>query len=418
MTDSLASDQAGGEPARLAIRAKRVLDVQGGRWLADTVVVVRGDRIEQVGGPVPEGTPTVDLGDRSLLPGLIDTHTHVLLQGNRSSQAYAAQILQEEPAHRVARAVRAMEIALHHGFTCVRDLGTEGAGFADVALRDASAAGIVKGPRMFVAGPAIGRTYSYPILGYRSDWEFPVGVAECDGVEGCRREVRRQAARGIDWLKVYATAGKGSSITDDGYVESPPPWTESELQAIVDESHTLGIPVAAHAMSVTGTEMAVAAGVDSIEHGSAIRPQTALAMAQRGIPLVPTLMIGPERQQRAFHNCVAAGVTIVFGTDVGFFEWDELNQASELELMVGMGLSPAEVIRSATIAAAEMLGQKGVLGEITAGAQADLIACPGDPLTTIAALTSVDVVMKAGVITVQPQQNLLQTSHAEPGPTA
>jgi imidazolonepropionase-like amidohydrolase len=415
--DSLASDHTAGEPARLAIRAKRVLDVQGGRWLADTVVVVRGDRIEQVGGPVPEGTPTVDLGDRSLLPGLIDTHTHVLLQGNRSSQAYAAQILQEEPAHRVARAVRSMEIALRHGFTCLRDLGTEGAGFADVALRDASTAGIVRGPRMLVAGPAIGRTYSYPILGYRSDWEFPVGVAECDGVEGCRREVRRQVARGIDWLKVYATAGRGSAITEDGYVESPPPWTESELRAIVDESHTLGIPVAAHAMAVTGTEMAVAAGVDSIEHGSAIRPQTALAMAQRGIPLVPTLLIGPEKQQRGFLNCVAAGVTIVFGTDHGFSEWEEVNQASELEIMVGMGLSPAEVIRSATIAAAEMLGQKGVLGEITAGAQADLIACPGDPLTTIAALTGVDVVMKAGVIAVQPQQNLLQTSHPEPGPT-
>jgi imidazolonepropionase-like amidohydrolase len=164
--------------------------------------------------------------------------------------------------------------------------------------------------------------------------------------------------------------------------------------------------------------MAVAAGVDSIEHGTAIRPQTALAMAQRGIPLVPTLLIGPEMQQRGFLNCVAAGVTIVFGTDHGFSEWEEVNQASELEIMVGMGLSPAEVIRSATIAAAAMLGQKGVLGEITAGAQADLIACPGDPLTTIAALTGVDVVMKAGVIAVQPQQNLLQTSHSEPGPTA
>jgi len=317
MPEAMIAGVEGKQKPALALRAKRVLDVHAGRWLADTVVVVRGDRIEQVGGPVPEGAEVVDLGERSLLPGLIDTHTHVLLQGNRSSQDYAAQILQEEPAHRVARAVRSMEIALSHGFTTVRDLGTEGTGFADVALRDAAAEGIIRGPQMLVAGPAIARTYSYPILGYRSDWHFPVGVAECDGVEGCRREVRRQVARGIDWVKVYATAGRGMQLTDDGYADSPPPWTESELQAIVDEAHALGIPVAAHATSVTGTEMAVAAGVDSIEHGSAIRPATARAMAELGIPLVPTLLVGPERQQRAFTNCLSAGVTIVFGTDVG-----------------------------------------------------------------------------------------------------
>ena len=407
--EGMTGGDEGEQGTALALRAKRVLDVYAGRWLADTVVVVRGDRIEQVGGPVPEGTEMVDLGERSLLPGLIDTHTHVLLQGNRSTQEYAAQILQEEPAHRVARAVRSMEIALSHGFTCVRDLGTEGAGFADVALRDAAAAGIVRGPRMLVAGPAIGRTYSYPIFGYRSDWQFPVGVAECDGVEGCRREVRRQVARGIDWVKVYATAGRGLQLTEDGYADSPPPWTEGELQAIVDEAHALGIPVAAHATSVTGTEMAVAAGVDSIEHGSAIRPATARAMAARGIPLVPTLLVGPERQQRAFTNCLSAGGTIAFGTDIGAFDWEEVNQASELEIMVGMGQSPAEAIRSATSGAAALLRRKGLLGEITVGAQADLIACPGDPLTRVAALTEVDVVMKAGVIVVQPQENLLRT---------
>jgi imidazolonepropionase-like amidohydrolase len=240
-------------------------------------------------------------------------------------------------------------------------------------------------------------------------------VAECDGVEGCRREVRRQVARGIDWVKVYATAGRGAHVTDDGYADSPPPWTESELHVIVDEAHALGIPVAAHATSITGTEMAVAAGVDSIEHGSAIRPATARAMAERGIPLVPTLLVGPERQQRAFSNCLSAGVTIVFGTDVGAFDWEEVNQASELAIMVGMGQSPADAIRSATSGAAALLRRKGLLGEIAVGAQADLIACTGDPLTRIATLTEVDVVIKAGVIVVQPQYNLLRTMPPKAG---
>jgi imidazolonepropionase-like amidohydrolase len=398
----------GDQEPLVALLAKKVLDVHGGRWLTDTVVVIRGDRIEQVGGDVPDRAILLDLGERSLLPGLIDTHTHILLQGNRSPQQYAAQSLQEEPAHRVARAVRSMDIALRRGFTSLRDLGTEGAGFADVALRDAVSEGIVRGPRTLVAGPAIGATYSYPIVGYRSDWHFPVGVAECDGVEGCRREVRRQVARGIDWVKVYATAGRATHLTEDGYVDAPPPWTAAELQAIVEEAHTHGIPVAAHATAVVGTEMAVAAGVDSIEHGSAIRPVTARAMAERGIPLVPTLLASPEKPKRAFANCLAAGVTIVFGTDVGAFDWEDVSQVSELEIMVSMGLTSAEAIRSATSGAAALLRREGVLGEITVGAHADLIACQGDPLAAVTALKDVDVVVKAGVLVVQPQHNLLR----------
>ncbi|HVA20679.1 MAG TPA: amidohydrolase family protein [Candidatus Micrarchaeia archaeon] len=409
-----------GRPGVLAVRARRLLDVRAGRWVPDPTVVMAAGRIQQVGGTPPAGAAVLDLGDRSLLPGLIDAHTHVLLQGNATRAAYAHQVLEEEPAHRVVRAVRSMRVALEHGFTTLRDLGTEGAGFADVALRDAVAERVVPGPRLFAAGPAIGATGTYPILGYRSDWTFPVGVAECDGVAGCRREVRRQLARGVDWIKVYCSAGRGVHRTDDGYLDSPPTWTAAELRALVDEAHAGGAPVAAHAASVTGTEMAVAAGVDSIEHGYAIRPAAAERMAAAGIALVPTLLVTreildgrlaergsiwaevPAMHRRSFANCRAAGVTLVLGTDVGGFDWLGASQVGELEILVELGLTPLEAIRSATVDAARLLRQEGVLGEVTPGASADLIACPGDPLATVTALRDVDVVVREGDLLVQP----------------
>ncbi len=408
----------------VAFRARRVLDIRSGRAIADGVVVCRGDRIEQVGGPVPADAELVDLGDRTLLPGLIDTHTHFLLQGNRTRAAYAHQILREEPAHRVVRAVRSLGIALGHGFTTLRDLGTEGCGFADVAIRDAVAEGVVPGPRLLVAGPAIGRTGTYPLLGYRSDWRFPVGVAECEGADGCRSEVRREVARGVDWIKVYATQGRGLHLTDDGYLDAPPPWTQAELDALVDEAHRQGLRVAAHASEATGTEMAVAAGADSIEHGYSIRPATARAMAERGTVLVPTLLVArevsgnraaergapwtqvPEIHRRSVENCRQAGVPIVCGTDVGGFEWEDVNQVEELGILVELGWSPLEAIQSATLLAARLLQREGQLGELAVGAAADLAACPGDPLRDIGRLLDIDVVVRAGRVVVAPPDGL------------
>lgn len=404
----------------LALRARRVLDVRAGRTIADGVVVCRGDRIEQVGGRPPADAELLDLGDRTLMPGLIDTHTHVLLQGNRTREAYAHQILREDPAHRVVRAVRSLGIALAHGFTTLRDLGTEGCGYADVAIRDAVSEGVVPGPRLLVAGPAIGRTGSYPILGYRSDWRFPVGVAECEGEEGCRSEVRRAVARGVDWIKVYATQGRGLHVTDDGYLDAPPPWTQAELDALVDEAHRQGLRVAAHASEATGTDMAVSAGADTIEHGYSIRPATASAMAERGIALVPTLLVArevsahraaergapwtevPAIHRRSVENCRQAGVPIVCGTDAGGFEWEDVNQAEELRILVDLGWSPLEAIRSATLLAARLLDREGRIGELTAGAAADLAACPGDPLEDIDRILDVDAVVRAGRVVVAP----------------
>lgn len=397
----------------IAVRAARLLDVKSGRYVESPVVVVRGDRIERVGGTVPEGAQVIDLGDRTLLPGFLDVHTHVLLQGDATEAEYDEQILKEYPAHRVARAVRALKIALEHGFTGLRDLETEGAGYSDVALRDAVNEGVIPGPRMQVVGPALSTTGSYPITHFRPDWQFPSGVQICDGADACRKAVREQIAYGTDWVKIYANTG-GLRLTDDGWVDSPPNWTREEIAAVVSEAHAHRVRVAAHARSDTGVRIAVEAGVDSIEHGDSIRPEMAAEMARRGIFFCPTLTVvhyvsGPRTaagcaicsesekiQAKSFANCRRAGVRIAFGTDAGGFPWTEINQAQEFEWEVKLGMTPLEAIRSATTTAAELLGWHGRAGTVENGAWADLVAVPGDPLKDVSTLSRVDWVMKGG----------------------
>jgi imidazolonepropionase-like amidohydrolase len=400
---------------RTAIRAARLLDVRSGKYVDHPVVVVLGDRIESVGSTAPAGAAIVDLGDRTLLPGLVDAHTHVLLQGDATAAEYNVQILQEYPAHRVARAVRALKIALEHGFTTIRDLETEGASYDDVALRDAVDEGVIPGPRMRVVGPALSTTGSYPIVHFRPDWKFPTGVQVCDGAVECRKAVREQISYGTDWVKVYANTG-GLRLTDDGWVDSPPNWTREELEAVVSEAHAHRVKVAAHARSDSGVRIAIAAGVDSIEHGDSIRPEVAAEMARKGIALSPTLTVAdyvagpraeqgcaicaklPEIHRRSVENCRKAGVRIVFGTDAGGFPWTEINQAREFSLEVAIGMSPIEAIRSATTAAADLLGMPGQIGVVEAGAFADLVAVSGDPLKNVGTLEHVEFVMKGGEV--------------------
>ena len=314
-----------------------------------------------------------------LLPGLIDTHTHILLQGDPTAVEYDEQILKEYPAHRVARAVRSLKIALEHGFTTMRDVETEGAGYDDVALRDAVNEGVIPGPRMKVVGPALSTTGSYPIQRYRPDWKFPSGVMVCDGADGCRKAVREQLSYGIDWLKIYANTG-GLRMTADGYIDSPPNWTKEEIEAVVSEAHAKGVKVAAHARSDTGLRIAIAAGVDSIEHGDSIRPEAAQEMARKGIFLVPTLVVadyvaGPraaagcavcahteKAHAKSFDNCRKAGVKIAFGTDAGGFPWTEINQAKEFEYEVKLGMTPIEAIRWPPPWRPSLLGMTGQVG--------------------------------------------------------
>jgi imidazolonepropionase-like amidohydrolase len=406
-------------PTRIAVKAGRLLDVKAGKYREHPVVIVANDRIESVVDAAPPGMTVVDLGNRVLLPGLIDAHTHILLQGDPTAVEYDEQILKEYPAHRVARAVRAMKIALDHGFTTMRDLETEGAGYDDVALRDAVNEGVVPGPRLKVVGPALSTTGSYPIQHYRPDWKFPSGVMVCDGADGCRKAVREQLSYGTDLVKIYANTG-GLRVVDEGYIDSPPNWTKEEIAAVVSEAHAHGAKVAAHARSDSGVRIAVDAGVDSIEHGDSIRPEMAKEMARKGIFLVPTLVVadyvsGPraaagcavcsqteKSHAKSFDNCRKAGVKIAFGTDAGGFPWTEINQAKEFEFEVKLGMTPIEAIRSATTVAADLLGMTGQVGSVEPGAFADMVAVAGDPLADVSVLSKVDFVMKGGEVAVRP----------------
>ncbi|HEY8870947.1 MAG TPA: amidohydrolase family protein [Candidatus Limnocylindrales bacterium] len=402
----------------IGLRARRMVDVESGTYRDDPIIGVRGDRIESVGAPLPPGSEIVDLGDRALLPGFIDCHTHMFLQGTRGKADFPYQLLQEHRSHRVARAVRALGIALDHGFTAARDMGTEGAGYDDVGLRDAIAEGVIAGPQMQVAGPGMSSTGTYSISGYRDDWRFPSGVLVTDGPEGCRRAVREQMAYGLEWIKVYANGGTGDRMTEDGYIDSAPNWTADEFRAIVEEAHARGARVASHATSDTGVRLALDAGVDSIEHGFSVRPEVAARMAAQGVYMCPMLMPteyvsevrarertplwghAPSIQARSFGNCLDAGVKVLFGTDAGTAPWTEVNEAEEFDYETRFGMTPIEAIRSATSVAAEFLRLDA--GRLAPGCRADIVAVPGDPLADVAALTLVDFVMKGGVVCRRP----------------
>jgi imidazolonepropionase-like amidohydrolase len=398
--------------SRLAVFGARVFDARAGRWAAGTTVLTEGRAIVGVTDAAPSGWPVIHLPGASLLPGFIDAHTHVLLRSTLDQLDLARQMIEENPGYRAASAVQAMSIALAHGFTTIRDLGTEGAGYLDVGLRDAAREGIVPGPRMLAAGPAIRSTGRYPMPGYPHQLTFPVGVDSCTGPDACRETVRTELAYGIDVLKVYASGRMDPPADPRGYPDGPLVWTAEEMAALVDEAHRQGIRVAAHAQTLSGTWLAVTAGVDSIEHGFAISPELAAEMAARGTALVPTLLVSRETAERgwylneavreahdrSFANCLAAGVRIALGTDVGGFEWTRVSQAEEFGLMTGLGMSHADALRAGTVVAADLLGLDGKAGVIEAGAGADLVAVAGDPLQDIACVQRVELVIQNGRI--------------------
>jgi imidazolonepropionase-like amidohydrolase len=374
------------------------------------VVLVEDRVITGITPSAPEGWPVLEMPGTSLLPGLIDAHTHVLLRSSWNELELARQMVEENPGHRAASAVQAMSISLRNGFTTIRDLGTEGAGYVDIGLRDAAREGLVPGPRMLVAGPAIRSVGRYPLAGLKHSMTFPVGIDSCTGVVACRETVRTQIAYGIDCLKIYVSEGFDAPAADDGYLDGPLVWTDEEVHAMVDEAHRQGIKVAAHSLTLSGATMAVAAGVDSIEHGFGISPGLATDMAAQGTALVPTLLVTREHaahgsgiseavraaHDRSFVNCLEAGVRIVLGTDVGGFEWTRVPQAEEFALMTRLGMTPADALRAGTLWAAELLGLAGTAGVIEPGAAADLVAVTGDPLQDIECLQQVELVVQDG----------------------
>lgn len=397
------------------LRPDRVFDGTGLEAHPGWAVLVCGERIERVGPgdqvDVPPGARVLELRGMTLLPGLIDAHTHVLLHPYDEA-SWDDQVLKEPQALRVCRATNHLRRILLSGFTTIRDLGTEGAGYADVGLKQAVEQGIVPGPRMLVATRAIVATGSYGPKGFAPEWSIPQGAEAADGGDDLVRVARDQIGRGADWVKVYADAAMGGQ-------EVRPSFTAEELGRVVAAADALGVPVAAHAMSREGMRRAALAGVATIEHGDGGDAEVFRLMAERRVAFCPTLAAAeamgryagwrpgaepePARvraSREAFRRARAAGVTIVAGSDLGVFAHGD--GARELELMVECGMPPAEALRAATAVAAEVLRRSDQLGTIRPGRLADLVAVAGDPTREVRALRAVRLVMKAGAVHREP----------------
>ena len=362
-------------------------------------VVVHGELIEAVGPATtlarPADATVIELPGTTLTPGLIEAHSHVLLHPY-SEMPWNDQVARESEALRVARATNHLRSTLQAGFTTIRDLGTEGAGWADVGLKQAVAQGIIAGPRMIVTTKALVATGSYGPKGYSPEWTVPQGAVEADGVDALVREVRNQIGHGADWVKVYADYRWGPNG------EAMPSFSLEELKLIVDTARSSGRAVCAHATTPEGMRRAVLAGAETIEHGTNGTPEVFALMKERGVALIPTLAATGSRPgaKESFQAALASGVTIGSGSDVGVFAHG-LN-ALELEQMVKWGLTPLDALRTATSVDARILHLGKKLGRVAPGMLADLAAFEGDPTQDITTLYRVKFVMKGGVIARQP----------------
>jgi imidazolonepropionase-like amidohydrolase len=400
------------------IRSGTLIDGKSDAPRRDQIIVVHGNRIESVsdaaGAKIPAGAKVIDLSKATVLPGLIDAHTHIFLQGEDPAHGgYDANILNYPLALRAARATVSVRRALEQGFTTLRDLETEGAGYGDVGIKEAIEGGYIPGPRLFVVTRAISTTGGYPLEGYAPELNMPKGVQIVDGPVEARKAAREQLEKGADWIKVYMThrswAGK------NGELVSQPTLTLEELKTIVDETHGWGKKVACHAYSGEGLQRALDGGCDSIEHGLQISDAQIAQMVKQGTWYCPTLSVyytdwapedtpaGQRDRLRAsahevsFKKAMKAGVKIAYGTDMGGIPWTE-PIAQEFPRMVGFGMSPMDAIKSATSRAADLLEMQGQIGVVAPGAYGDIIAVSGDPLRDVKVLESVQFVMKDGSV--------------------
>jgi len=399
------------------VRCGALLDGKSDNTRKNVVIAIRGEKITEVGAKEPAGAEIVDLSRETCLPGLIDTHTHVLLQGDITAADYDEQLLKQSPEYRAILATVNVRHALEYGFTTIRDVETEGAGYADVDVKKAINSGVIPGPRMQVATRALDVTGAYPLLGYAPNVSVPHGVQVVDGADAARTAVREQISHGADWIKVYSD--RSYRVREDGVLDDVPTFTLEELKAIVDETHRERHKVASHAMALYGVHNSIEAGVDSIEHGNYIADDDMKAMVAHGTFYVPTIYVGVyvaegraaagapvwvkmlSIHEETFRRALKAGVKIAFGTDAGGFAWT-VNPAKEFAYMVKWGMTPAQALRSATTSAAELLGWSDLVGSIEAGKFADIVAVSGDPLGDVSVLEKVDFVMKGGKIYKKP----------------
>ena len=402
----------------VVLRARALIDGTSAQPRANQEILIQGDRIIAVYAagtrPPPPGAQVLDLGNSTVLPGLIDCHTHIFLQGEvPAAGGYDVQLLKFPASYRAARAVVAARRALEQGFTTIRDVETEGAGYGDLGIKQAINEGYIPGPRMFVVTRAISTTGGYPLEGYAPEITVPKGAQLIDGPVEARKAAREQLDHGADWIKVYMT--HRSWLDEQGALVSQPTLTLEEIQAIVDEAHGWRKKVACHAYNGIGLQRALDGGCDSIEHGLELTDAQVAQMVKQGTWLVPTLAVyyydpdpantpsGQRDRKRvavhgpSFRKALRGGVKIAFGTDVGGFPWSD-PIAAEFARMVEFGMTPMQAIQAATSRAAELLGERGRLGVIAPGAYADVIAVSGDPLADVGVLKNVSFVMKNGSV--------------------
>ncbi len=391
---------------KILIKAGKLIDVRGGRILTSQNILIEGDRISQVGPDIaaPAGARVIDLSHSTVMPGLIDNHTHVLLQAHPTAADYDEQLVKESIGYRTIRATVSAKISLENGFTAIRDLETEGAMYADVDVKTAINRGVIPGPRMFVATRSLAPTGMYNPT--RFSWELPnmpTGTQFVDSPDEIRKAVREQIKYGADWIKFYADGG---TQFRDGGIHSRPNFTDEEAKAICDETHRLGHKVASHAGGREAIEQALRAGVDSIEHGNGMDAPLIDLLIAKGATWCPTIYIysrggrnnaSTDFRASNFKLAVQKGAKIVYGTDIGGYAWTE-SQTADFPFMVKWGMTSMQAIQSATIGGATLLDQQDRFGSIEAGKFADIVAVAGDPIADIAALDHMQFVMKGGVI--------------------
>ena len=406
-------------PQPILIKAGRLIDGRANTAQPNMGILIEGTRIRAV-GPVAQmqaqapNARVIDLSQMTVLPGFIDTHTHLLLNGDSTGAAYDEQLLEQSIPYRAILGARNAKLALEQGFTAIRDVETEGAMYADVDVQRAVNRGEVPGPRIFASTRALSITGRYGITTGNWEIELPKGVQIVDGPDEILHAVREQIRHGADWIKYYADSRY--YFTPDSVLRSWPNFTDDEARTIVEETRRLGRRTAAHAIGSDGIASALRAGAQTIEHGHGMTDSLMDAMVARGAYWVPTVTVGhyvaaPRGgiwialvglQRRAFGRALRKGVKIAFGTDVGGFPWTAIPIAKEFEYYVQYGMTPMQAIQSATTVAAELLGEGNNIGSIAAGRFADIVAVSGDPLQDIRELQRVKFVMKGGVVYVSP----------------